>query len=101
LSDGEKARLSWIQRRDAAIIGVVIGAISSLLSVFLRRRFGLSDNLGIELVLPASLAFVVGILLLPLASWSLKAFLASTEYARSHGIAAKNLRMYSFARNRE
>jgi ABC-type Fe3+-siderophore transport system permease subunit len=41
-------------------------------------------------------ALVIGALLLPWASRSLRACLASTEYAKARGISAKDFPLYNF-----
>lgn len=94
MTDEEREHVRWVNMRNAVVMGVSVG-IASTIS---KQYFGLGGSLGRSALFSVLIAFGVALLLLPWLLRSAKASFTSTEYAKSHGIEAKNLRLYSFRR---
>ena len=92
LSDREQKRYRRINRRFPVIVGVTT-AIAYLISAFLVRNFHPVHEFRTRLLVFLPVAFVLNLLIQRWCTRSLKAFLASTEYAKSQGIGPDGVRL--------
>jgi hypothetical protein len=92
LSDREQKQYRRINRRFPIIVGVTT-AIAYLISAFLVRNFHPVHEFRTRLLVFLPVAFVLNLLIQRWCTRSLKAFLASTEYAKSQGIGPDGVRL--------
>jgi ABC-type Fe3+-siderophore transport system permease subunit len=96
MSDPERAKFKRRITPAAAVFGAAMGLLSSLSSEAVNHVWNPSIGFFDDFLLHLAIALVTGVLLVPFLSHRYRAILADTVYATSHGLKARDIRLYSF-----